>query len=260
MEHQEQNEALLRQAETAFAEEDYETAAELFARVPALSPEAAVAAFYGAVAEALKDGAEYRTIAGLAEPAERLIAAAAERHGSGGEYFNACRKTLAAVVDVTSRHYEAVEAYVKKERKKNRRRPEAAEAAESLLGDCVSLIGGAAKKTVGAALERADDVTAADDFFWDSAMILLDNAEAYRIAAGMGRDAEITELFGEIDRLRGNISGEFTGADEPVELAPDGGGYTELVCPSCGETLSFPAAELTGAVECPFCGERFPAG
>ena len=256
MERQENYTLLLRRAEEAFAAEDYDSAESLFLQADQAAPEEAAAAFYGAVAGALRDGAEYRSIAALAGPAERLFFRAAERFGSGEGYFSACRKALSAVVDVTSRHYDAVTAYVKKERKKNRRHPEAAEAAEGVFRDCVSLIGETAKKTVAAALERAQDMAAADDFFWDSAMILLDNAEAYRISAELGRDGEITELFGEIDRLRGNISGEFSG-EELEELELDAGEYAELVCPSCGETLSFPADEQTGTVECPFCGNRF---
>ena len=76
----------------------------------------------------------------------------------------------------------------------------------------------------------------------------------------LGRDEEITGLFGEIDRLRGNISGEFSGEEELIESDLSGEAFTEVTCPGCGETLSFPAADLTGPVECPFCGNRFTAG
>jgi len=260
MDHQDRTEELLRGAETALEEENYEEAAGLFEQALALSPDQPVAAFYLAVARALRDGADYRSIASLAMPAEELAARLAERSGSGQAYFTACRKALSAVVDVTSCHYEAVQAYRKRERRHGRRAKEAAEAAESVVRECAAMTGETAKRAVSAVLEHAEDVTAADDFFWDSAMILLDNAEAYRVAAGMGRDEEITGLFGEIDRLRGNISGEFSGEEELIESDLSGEAFTEVTCPGCGETLSFPAADLTGEVECPFCGNRFTAG
>ncbi len=240
------------QAARAFADEDYERAAELFGSAAAADPADTDAAFFAAVAYAMQDGAEYGRIAQVGAAAEPAIGGAAARFGTGKAYYEACRNVVSAVIDVTSRHHEAVEAYCKKERKKHRRSEDSLSGAESLLRDCGSTIAEAAKTTAGAALEHAEDLSEADEFFWDCVLTLLDNADAYRVAAEMGRDPEIAELFGAIDGLRGNVFGEFTGVEE---LPEDEGEYVEVVCPGCGETLSFSPAELSaGALECPFCG------
>ena len=65
----------------------------------------------------------------------------------------------------------------------------------------------------------------------------------------------IAALEDEIGRLRGNVFGEYAGVEE---LEEDTGEYAEIVCPHCGETLSFSAEELSGSrtAECPFCGGR----
>ena len=245
--------SLTEEAERAFAEEDHERAAALFNEAAAADPADGNAAFFGAASDALCDGAEYRRIERVAQTAEPAIRGAAERLGSGEAYFAYCRRLLAVAIDVTSRHYEAVAAYCKKERKKHRRAADEFTAADGLLRDCALTIGDAAKKTAGAVLEHAEDLSAADEFFWDCVMTLLDNADAFRVAAELGRDPEIAELFGVIDGLRGNISGEYSGVEE---LPEDEGEYTEIVCPACGETLSFSPAELSGGrtAECPFCG------
>ena len=243
------------EAARAFAEEDYERAAALFAEAAVADPADTDAAFFAAVSRAMQDGAEYRSITQVGEAAEPAIAGAAKRLGTGAAYYEACRNIVSAVIDVTSLHYEAVSDYCKKERKKHRRSAEDLSAAESLLRDCVGIAGEAAKATVGAVLEYAEDLSAADEFFWDCVMTLLDNTEAWRAAAELGRDPETAELFDAIDGLRGNVFGEYTGV---AELPEDEGEYVEVVCPACGETLSFSAAELTaGAVECPFCGKTF---
>lgn len=215
--------------------------------------EAAEAAFFSEAAAALEDGAEYRLITPLAASAERAVACAAQRCGSGEAYYDACRQIASAVIDVTSRHYEAVASYWKKEQKKHRRSPEALAGAEMLFADCVNAVAAAAKQTAGAVLEHAQDLSAANEFFWDSVMTLLDNAQACRFAAEQGKDPEIDALLDEIDRLRGNVFGEYAGVEE---LPEDEGEYVETVCPHCGETLSFAPAELAdgNTVECPFCG------
>ena len=240
------------EAARAFAEEDYERAAELYGRAAAADPADTDAAFFAAVACAMQDGAEYGRIAQVGAAAEPAVRSAAERFGTSKAYFEACRNLVSAVIDVTSRHYEAVSDYCKRERKRHRRSEDALSGAESLLRDCASTVGEAAKTTAGAVLEHAEDLSEADEFFWDCVLTLLDNADAYRVAAEMGKDPEIAELFDAIDGLRGNVFGEYTGVEE---LPEDEGEYVEIVCPDCGETLSFPPAELSaGAVECPFCG------
>ena len=255
MDISDQGARLRAEAEQAFAKEDYERAAELFRQAEAADPADKTAAFFAAVAYAMQDGAEYGRIAQVGEAAGPAIESAAARLGTGAAYYEACRTIVSAVIDVTSRHYEAVEAYCKKERKKHRRSPEDLSGAESLFRDCVLTVGEAAKATGGAAVEHAEDLSAADEFFWDCVLTLLDNAETYRIAAEMGKDPEILELFDVIDQLRGNVFGEYSG-EEPAE---DDGAYTEVVCPGCGETLSFPAEELKGRAECPFCGAGIAA-
>lgn len=240
------------EAARAFAEEDYERAAELFGSVAAADPADADAAFFAAVSYAMQDGAEYRRIAQVSAAAEPAVRSAAARFGTGKAYYEACRNVVSAVIDVTSRHFEAVSDYCKKERKKRRRSEDSLSGAESLLRDCASTVGEAAKTTAGAVLEHAEDLSEADEFFWDCVLTLLDNADAYRVAAEKGKDPEIAELFEAIDGLRGNVFGEFTGVED---LPEDEGEYVEVVCPACGETLSFSPAELSaGAVECPFCG------
>ena len=253
MEHPAEYGRLLQQAEAAWRGEDYESAGERFREAAALSPEDADAAFFAEAAAALADGAEYGRIALLTDPAERAIAQAALAHGSGAAYFAACRRIVSAMIEVASRHYEAVAAYLKKERKKHRRSPEEAAGAESLLADCANVAAAAAKRTAGAALERAEDLSAADEHFWNALLTLLDNAAAYRFAAELGGDPEIAALLDEIDRLRGNVFGEYAGVEE---LPEDEGEYVEAVCPSCGETLSFSPDELPDGrtAECPFCG------
>ncbi|MBQ6067141.1 MAG: hypothetical protein IJK89_09995 [Clostridia bacterium] len=240
------------EAARAFAEEDYERAAELFGSAAAADPADTDAAFFAAVSHAMQDGAEYGRIAPVGAAAEPAIRSAAARFGTGKAYYEACRNVISAVIDVTSRHYGAVSDYCKKERKKHRRSEDALSGAESLLRDCAATIGEAAKTTVGAALEHAEDLSEADEFFWDCVLTLLDNADAFRVAAEMGKDPEIAELFDAVDGLRGNVFGEYTGVEE---LPEDEGEYVEVVCPGCGETLSFSPAELSaGSVECPFCG------
>ena len=251
MEHAADYERLMNEARGAWMEEDYEKAAGLFEAAQALAPGDAQAAFYGVVARAMQDGADFRRIADIPAPAERAAAAAAERFGSGAAYYDACRQIASALIDVAALHYGAVTDYAKKERKK--RRHGDGDGAEALLRDCVLTVGGAAKQTADAILARAEDLSEADEFFWDCLLTLLDNADTYRFAAGLGRDPEIAELEDEIGRLRGFISGEYTGEELPEE---DEGEYTEIVCPHCGETLSFSAEELSGGrpAECPFCG------
>ena len=240
------------QAARAFAGEDYERAAELYEAAAAADPADTDAAFFAAVARAMQDGAEYRRIAQVGAAAEPAVRGAAERCGTGKAYYEACRNMLSAVIDVTSRHYDAVAAYCKKERRKHRRSEDALSGAEGLLRDCAATIAEAAKTTVGAVLERAEDLSEADEFFWDCVLTLLDNADAYRVAAEMGKDPEIAELFDAIDGLRGNVFGEYTGVED---LPEDEGEYVEIVCPACGETLSFTPSELSdGIAECPFCG------
>lgn len=241
------------EAARAFAEEDYGRAAELYAAAAAADPADTDAAFFAAVSCAMQDGAEYRRIAQVGGTAGPAIRGAAERLGTGEAYYAACRNVLSAVIDVTSRHYEAVSDYCRRARKTHRRSAEDLSGAESLLRDCVSTIGEAAKAAAGAAIEHAEDLSAADEFFWDCVLTLLDNTEAYRAAAELGRDPEIAELTDVIDGLRGNVFGEYTGVED---LPEDEGEYVEIVCPACGETLSFsPSEPASGTVECPFCGE-----
>ncbi|MBQ6118629.1 MAG: hypothetical protein IJK98_05320 [Clostridia bacterium] len=243
------------EAARAFADEDYERAAALFAAEAEQNPADTDAVFFAAVSYAMQEGAEYRRIEQVGAAAEPAIRGAAARLGTGKAYYEACRNVISAVIDVTSRHYEAVADYCKKERKKHRRSADVLSGAESLLRDCVLTVGEAAKATAGAALEHAEDLSAADEFFWDCVLTLLDNTEAYRAAAELDKDPEIAQLFDVIDGLRGNVFGEYTGVEE---LPEDEGEYVEITCPACGETLSFSAAELTAnTVECPFCGKSF---
>ena len=253
MEHAAGYERLMNEAQGAWMEEDYEKAAGLFEAAQALAPGDAQAAFYGAVARAMQDGADFRRIADIPAPVERAVAAAAERFGSGAAYYDACRQIASALIDVAALHYGAVTDYAKKERKK--RRHGDGDGADALLRDCVLTVGGAAKQTADAILARAEDLSEADEFFWDCLLTLLDNADTYRFSAGLGRDPEIAELEDEIGRLRGNVFGEYAGVEE---LEDDTGEYAEIVCPHCGETLSFSAEELSGSrtAECPFCGGR----
>ena len=254
MEYSTEHGRLLGEAEAAWRAEDYGRAAELFRQAAALAPEDADAAFFADASAALAEGADYRRIAPLAEPAQRAIACAARRSGSGKAYFDACCRVVSAVVSVTSRHYEAVEAYRNREQKKRRRTPEAPVSADALLRDCVNLVTAAAKQTAGAALECAQDLSEADEFFWNALLTLLDNARTYRFAAELESDPEIGALMYEIEKLRGNVFGDYTGVED---LPEDEGEYVETVCPACGETLSFAPDELSGGpVECPFCGGR----
>ena len=255
MERTEERERLLQAAEAAWREEEYERAGEMFRLAAELSPEDADAAFFAVAAAALKEGAEYRSLAGLAEPAQRAIESSARRFGSGEGYFAACIRVVSAVIEVTSRHYEAVAAYWKKEQTRYRRTPEALVSAQTLFTDCVELIGAAARQTVGAALEYARDLSAADEFFWNALLTLLDNARTYRFAAEMEGDPEIAALLYEIEKLRGNVFGDYTGVEE---LPEDEGEYVETICPACGEALSFAPGELAEGetVECPFCGGK----
>lgn len=244
------------QAENAWREEKYDRAEELYRKVAAMPHhEVAVAEelFFADAAKALADGAEFHLIAPLAQASERAIDVAAKTYDSSEPYYDCCGRVVSAMINVTSCHYEAVEAYWKKEQKKHRRSPEALVGAESLLTECVNTVGMAAKQTVGAALEHARDLSAAGEYFWNALLTLLDNAATWRFSAEMGGDPEIAALLEEIDRLRGNVFGDFTGVEE---LPEDEAEYVEAVCPSCGETLSFPAGELVsgGTAECPFCG------
>lgn len=247
---------LREQAENAWRGENFEQAEALFRELAAVladPADAADAAFFAEAAAALEDGAEYRRIAPLASSAEEAVAALAQRSGSGKDYFDGCRRIVSAVIEVASCHYDAVAAYWKKEQKKRRRSSAAPAEAQSVLTDCVAAVCAAARQTVGAALTHAEDFSAADDYFWTALLTLLDNAETYRIAAELGGDPEIAALLEEIDRLRGNVFGEYAGEEEPVE---DAGEYAEVTCPGCGETLSFPAEALADGkpMECPFCG------
>ena len=244
-----------QEAEAAWRAQEYDRAGELFHESASLSPEDADAAFFALASDALADGAAYSSIASLPEPARRVFGDAAGRFGSDKAFFAACTRVVTAMIEVTSRHYEAVTAYWKKEQKKHRRDPEAKAHADALLTDCVNTVSEAAKQTVSAALEQAQDLSAADEFFWTALLTLLDNAQTCRLSAEVGQDGEIAALFDEIDRLRGNVFGDFTGE---VDLPEDEGEYVETVCPHCGETLSFAPSELSGekTAECPFCGGR----
>ncbi len=251
-----ENMLVREQAENAWRREEFDKAEALFRELAAKTrdpADAAEAAFFAEASAALAEGAEYRLIAPLAASAEKAIAAFSQRSGSDTAYFDGCRRIVSAVIEVTSCHYKAVSEYWKKKQKKHRRSPEALVGAESLLTECVNTVGMAAKQTVGAALEHARDLSAAGEYFWNALLTLLDNAATWRFSAEMGGDPEIAALLDEIDRLRGNVFGDFTGVEE---LPEDEEEYVEAVCPGCGETLSFPAEALAGGkpAECPFCG------
>ena len=254
MERSAEYEGLLRQAEAAWRAEEYESAGALFREAAALMPEDAESAFFAQAANALAEGAEYRLIAPLAQAAEQAIVCAARSLGSGKAYFGVCGRVAAAMVDVNARHNEAVSAYLKKETKKLRRTPEALAGAQSLFADCAATASAAAKRTAGAALEHAQDLSAADEYFWNVMLTLLDDAGTFRFEASLESDPEIAALLEVIDQLRGNVFGDYAGVEE---LPEDAGEYVEAVCPACGETLSFDPQDIAGekTAECPFCGQ-----